>query len=168
MPVFVRLSRTHVCYLILNVTMRCLTDILGIQLLCYTTASLLSQNEGHDNVTPYWALYDYLYLYTQSCVPLIPISALFVTWKIGRERRLRGCMGTFSPKKLHRGLSEYTLISAFKDSRFQPIVAEELPRLECGISLLTNFENADNYLDWEVKERREGERDTHTIETQIL
>lgn len=71
-------------------------------------------------------------------------------------------MGTFSPKKLHRGLSEYTLISAFKDSRFQPIVAEELPRLECGISLLTNFENADNYLDWEVKERREGERETHT------
>ncbi|XP_003391476.2 PREDICTED: AMMECR1-like protein [Amphimedon queenslandica] len=86
--------------------------------------------------------------------------ALFVTWKIGRERRLRGCMGTFSPRKLHRGLSEYALISAVKDSRFDPVVIEELPRLECGISLLTHFEKAENYLDWEIG--------THGIQIEFL
>ena len=36
-------------------------------------------------------------------------SPLFVTWKIGRERRLRGCMGTFSAKRLHKGLAEYAV-----------------------------------------------------------
>ena len=36
-------------------------------------------------------------------------SPLFVTWKIGREQRLRGCMGTFSAKKLQKGLAEYSI-----------------------------------------------------------
>ena len=36
-------------------------------------------------------------------------SPLFVTWKIGRDRRLRGCMGTFTAKKLHKGLAEYSI-----------------------------------------------------------
>lgn len=40
--------------------------------------------------------------------------------------------------------------SSVKDSRFKPIVMEEVPRLECGVSLLTNFEKGLNYLDWEV------------------
>ncbi|XP_048460855.1 AMMECR1-like protein [Rhincodon typus] len=34
---------------------------------------------------------------------------LFVTWKIGRDKRLRGCIGTFSAMNLHSGLREYTL-----------------------------------------------------------
>lgn len=59
-------------------------------------------------------------------------------------------MGTFTARKLHRGLSEYALTSALKDSRFQPIIIEELPKLECGVSLLTNFEKGQSYLDWEV------------------
>ena len=37
-----------------------------------------------------------------------------------------------------------------KDSRFQPISSEEVSRLECGVSLLTNFERAAHYQDWEV------------------
>ena len=36
-------------------------------------------------------------------------SPLFVTWKIGRDKRLRGCIGTFSAMNLHSGLREYTL-----------------------------------------------------------
>lgn len=36
-------------------------------------------------------------------------SPLFVTWKTGRDKRLRGCIGTFSAMNLHSGLREYTL-----------------------------------------------------------
>ena len=39
-----------------------------------------------------------------------------------------------------------------KDSRFKPIQMEEVPKLECGVSLLTNFEKGLDYLDWEVGE----------------
>ena len=103
-------------------------------------------------------------------------SPLFVTWKTisGQVRNLRGCIGTFTAKYLHEGLKEYTLnryvywvfltkllyrttqccvcecVSALKDSRFQPIQYDELPHLECGVSILTKFEQAKNYLDWEV------------------
>jgi uncharacterized protein (TIGR00296 family) len=75
-------------------------------------------------------------------------SPVFVTWK--KDKKLRGCMGTFSPRRLHRGLSEYSLTSALKDSRFTPIAMDELPKLECGVSLLTNFEKAKDCFDWEV------------------
>ena len=36
-------------------------------------------------------------------------SPLFVTWKIGRDRRLRGCIGTFTAMNLHSGLREYAV-----------------------------------------------------------
>ncbi|XP_018493927.1 AMMECR1-like protein [Galendromus occidentalis] len=75
---------------------------------------------------------------------------LFVTWKVGLEKRLRGCIGTFIPTKLHNGLKDYALTSALKDSRFEPISKDELPRLTCAVSLLTNFEDAKDYLDWEI------------------
>ncbi|XP_075389096.1 AMMECR1-like protein isoform X2 [Tenrec ecaudatus] len=39
---------------------------------------------------------------------------------------------------------------ALMDSRFPPMTREELPELFCSVSLLTNFEVASNYLDWEV------------------
>ena len=44
-----------------------------------------------------------------------------------------------------------TAHSSMKDSRFQPISWEEVPKLECGVSLLTNFERAVDYMDWEVR-----------------
>ncbi|KAG8453451.1 hypothetical protein GDO86_000180 [Hymenochirus boettgeri] len=75
---------------------------------------------------------------------------LFVTWKSGRDKRLRGCIGTFSAMNLHSGLREYTLTSALKDSRFPPLTREELPKLSCSVSLLTNFEDVVDFLDWEV------------------
>ncbi|KAL5527780.1 hypothetical protein ACEPAG_6581 [Sanghuangporus baumii] len=80
---------------------------------------------------------------------------LFVTWNTrptrpGRASRLRGCIGTFEPQAVHEGLVEYALISAFKDSRFAPIEARELPNLECAISLLTDFEDASSYMDWTI------------------
>ncbi|XP_055909165.1 uncharacterized protein CG5902 [Eupeodes corollae] len=73
---------------------------------------------------------------------------LFVTWKIGRDKRLRGCIGTFSAMHLHSGLREYALTSALKDSRFSPITRDEFPRLTVSVSILQNFEEARGYLDW--------------------
>ncbi|GAA6040222.1 hypothetical protein JCM8097_004191 [Rhodosporidiobolus ruineniae] len=79
---------------------------------------------------------------------------LFVTWNIqsrsSGEYRLRGCIGNFGALRLGDGLSEYACTSAFDDERFGPITAKELPRLECGVSLLTDFEQCVHYLDWEV------------------
>lgn len=75
-----------------------------------------------------------------------------MTWKIGRDHRLRGCIGTFTPIKLHSGLNEYALTSALRDSRFDPVSKDELPALTCFVSLLTNFEDGKDYLDWEVRD----------------
>lgn len=114
---------------------------------------------------------------TSDCIRLIifcPSSPLFVTWNTrssrpGHSPRLRGCIGSFEPHALHEGLAEYALISAFRDHRFRKIAKSELPTLECrcvnpaqravsessflgsySISLLTDFEDADSYLDWTV------------------
>jgi uncharacterized protein (TIGR00296 family) len=40
--------------------------------------------------------------------------------------------------------------SALKDHRFKPITLSELPKLTCAVSLLTNFEVAQDYLDWDI------------------
>ncbi|CAG8837657.1 2245_t:CDS:2, partial [Gigaspora margarita] len=42
------------------------------------------------------------------------------------------------------------MFSAIHDRRFSPITARELSHLTCGVSLLTNFEDAEDYLDWEI------------------
>ncbi|CAD1476662.1 unnamed protein product, partial [Heterotrigona itama] len=73
---------------------------------------------------------------------------LFVTWTMGKDMRLRGCIGTFNAMRLHMGLREYATTSAFKDSRFNPITLEELPRLHVSVSILRHFEDGADYLDW--------------------
>nr|GMC61606.1 AMMECR1 protein [Ipomoea batatas]GMC65514.1 AMMECR1 protein [Ipomoea batatas] len=78
---------------------------------------------------------------------------LFVTWKKavnGSEPRLRGCIGTLEDCGLINGFKDYALTSALRDRRFPPIQAKELPSLECTVSVLTNYESALHYLDWEV------------------
>ncbi|XP_051155887.1 nuclear protein AMMECR1-like isoform X2 [Leptopilina boulardi] len=81
---------------------------------------------------------------------LLGHSPLFVTWEIGKDNQLRGCVGTFNAMQLHAGLREYAEISAFKDPRFNPISRDELPSLHVTISVLHHFEHAMDYLDWEV------------------
>jgi len=73
---------------------------------------------------------------------------MFVTWK--KNGDLRGCIGIFSDIPLWPGLQEYSITAGTKDRRFPPIATKELPNLECGISLLHSFEDADNPFDWEV------------------
>ncbi|KAL4576725.1 hypothetical protein LXL04_012823 [Taraxacum kok-saghyz] len=78
---------------------------------------------------------------------------LFVTWKKavnGGEPRLRGCIGTLEAQCIINGFKDFALTSALGDRRFPPIQAKELPFLQCTVSILTNYENAANYLDWEV------------------
>ncbi|CAK9223789.1 unnamed protein product [Sphagnum troendelagicum] len=78
---------------------------------------------------------------------------LFVTWKKvlnGGEPRLRGCIGTLEARCLITGFKDYALTSALRDRRFPPIQAREIPYLECTVSLLTDYESASSYLDWEI------------------
>lgn len=79
-------------------------------------------------------------------------SPLFVTWNtVSRRsgsRSLRGCIGTFEAQELDTGLSEYALTSALHDTRFSPIDEDELPSLEVAVTLLTDFEDADDAMDW--------------------
>jgi len=75
---------------------------------------------------------------------------LFVSWFIGSDKQLRGCIGTFSPMNLVHGLREYAITSAINDSRFSPISRDEYPSLHCAVSILTNFEPCSSYTDWHV------------------
>ena len=75
---------------------------------------------------------------------------VFVTWTKGKEKNLRGCIGTFYSDDLEINLKNFALSAAFKDSRFPPINENEISSLNCGISLLINFEEAKNCYDWEV------------------
>jgi len=80
-------------------------------------------------------------------------SPLFVTWNINHPRygwTLRGCIGTFEAQPLDQGLSDYALISALEDTRFNPISKAELPHLQVAVTLLTDFEDAADAFDWEL------------------
>lgn len=85
---------------------------------------------------------------------IVSLRALFVTWNtlssLRKTPKLRGCIGTFEPQPLAEGLAEYAITSAIRDHRFNPIKEDELPKLECAVSLLTEFEECSDYLDWEI------------------
>jgi len=85
---------------------------------------------------------------------------LFITWKILADRghlrtttdsvwQLRGCIGTLTPTGLHDALRSYAVTAALHDRRFAPIRIEELPRLLCVVSLLSDFTERDSVWDWE-------------------
>jgi len=103
--------------------------------------------------------FDSLIYHFEEKVTPIPIFSndqypLFVTWtkesRSGKEPSLRGCKGTFSSQELHKGLQEFSLISALKDKRFSPVVFSEVPRLHCGVSLLFRFEEVSSVYEWEI------------------
>ncbi|KAL1862957.1 hypothetical protein Daus18300_008288 [Diaporthe australafricana] len=78
---------------------------------------------------------------------------LFVTWNKaagGGEYHLRGCIGTFEAQPLADGLSSYAVIAALHDSRFSRMSLRELPSLQVAVTLLTDFEDAADMLDWEL------------------
>lgn len=90
-------------------------------------------------------------------------SPLFVSWhkassRAGGGERLRGCIGTLEARPLRAGLRDYALTSALRDRRFSPIEARELPALRCTVSLLSAFEPAAAWDDWEVGTHGAGGR----------
>ncbi|KAH6606007.1 hypothetical protein Trco_005160 [Trichoderma cornu-damae] len=91
-----------------------------------------------------------------SSLPDAPPTAapLFVTWNtvdpVDHDVSLRGCIGTFESQPLSEGIHEYALISALQDTRFRPISKRELPSLQAAVTLLTDFEEADDTHDWEI------------------
>ncbi|KAH9943370.1 AMMECR1 domain-containing protein [Epithele typhae] len=123
-------------------------------------SKILGEEDEHRCVPEHaFHCFDTLYCALTSHQPVEPQFAewkcpLFVTWNTrsrpGRPLRLRGCIGTFVPVPLAEGLAKYALISAFRDDRFRKIELGELESLECSVSLLTDFEDADSYLDWTV------------------
>lgn len=89
---------------------------------------------------------------------------LFVTWDKGitsnilsgkseiseDSYKLRGCIGTLTPRKLCTALGDYALTSAFRDHRFDPMASHEITQLKVWVSLLIKYEDCKNCLDWEV------------------
>ncbi|KAK0749846.1 AMMECR1 domain-containing protein [Schizothecium vesticola] len=85
--------------------------------------------------------------------PTVTSSPLFVTWNTLSQRHghiLRGCIGTFEAQDLTTGLASYALTAALHDTRFRPVSARELPTLQVAVTLLTDFEDADGPMDWEL------------------
>lgn len=77
---------------------------------------------------------------------------LFVTWNTlrGSHKSLRGCIGTFEPLPLEKGLESYALTSAYEDTRFSPIPQQHVPSLSCSLTLLADFEECEDAMDWEL------------------
>src|SRR5205814_2773971 len=46
------------------------------------------------------------------------------------------------------GLYDYAITSAIRDVRFPPVEPDELPGLEVAVTLLTDFEECDDPMDW--------------------
>ena len=79
-----------------------------------------------------------------------PLYPVFVTWTIGEEDELRGCIGTFSEQRASVILGKYALESALRDDRFDPIEPCEVPELSVAVSLLVNFTEIEDPLAWQV------------------
>lgn len=67
-----------------------------------------------NNYTAVNSMIELLILFTKNNNPYVNsvnffsiFSPLFVTWKIGKDMRLRGCIGTFNAMHLQAGLREY-------------------------------------------------------------
>lgn len=73
---------------------------------------------------------------------------LFVTWT--KNGNLRGCIGCFNDLDLLDGLKDYAIIAGTKDHRFPPIKSDEIPKLECEVSLLHSFESCSDINDWTI------------------
>ncbi|KAJ3564485.1 hypothetical protein NPX13_g7826 [Xylaria arbuscula] len=85
--------------------------------------------------------------------PAITESPLFITWNTvsaSGYTSLRGCIGTFEAQELDEGIASYAITSAIHDTRFDPIAKRELPSLEVAVTLLTDFEDCEDAMDWEL------------------
>ena len=75
-------------------------------------------------------------------------TPIFITWK--KDGDLRGCIGTFSADRVSKLIPEYSITSAMKDPRFDPVAIEEVPSLTVHVSLLVNFTEQPDIYQWEI------------------
>jgi len=65
-------------------------------------------------------------------------AAVFVTWEQGRERLLRGCIGTMEPQgTLADAVRRFAVAAAEQDPRFPGVRADELGSLRAEVSVLS-------------------------------
>lgn len=69
---------------------------------------------------------------------------------ITKQNRLNKIKNKLNKRYFILGLREYAITSALKDSRFSPITRDEVPRLTVSVSILQHFEEAEDYLDWNL------------------
>ncbi|KAI5806369.1 AMMECR1 domain-containing protein [Geopyxis carbonaria] len=141
------LSQCHYCFDVLTSYLENRTPLplTKLEELCKKQAQLLhNQTNGFPNGSSNGTL---------RATSTLLKTPLFVTWKIhskpGRSE-LRGCIGTFEPKTLTSGLREYAITAGIHDTRFDPISVKELSRLECSVTLLTDFEPIIDSMDWSL------------------
>jgi AmmeMemoRadiSam system protein A len=71
--------------------------------------------------------------------------------EIARKGRLRGCIGQIAPAyPLQEAVVIAALQAALEDRRFQPVRAEELPRLSVEVSVLTPSRPVDSWREIEI------------------
>ncbi|MFC1617917.1 AmmeMemoRadiSam system protein A [Patescibacteria group bacterium] len=65
-------------------------------------------------------------------------SGVFVTLETSKDKKLRGCIGTFLPSKdsIAEEIIHNAIAAATEDYRFEPITADELSDLTVAVSLL--------------------------------
>jgi len=75
---------------------------------------------------------------------------LFITLRTA-SHALRGCMGSLKAIPLYKGLTNYTIISAFNDPRFPDVKKSELSSLNIEVSLIYDKEDiTNNGSDWVI------------------
>ena len=79
---------------------------------------------------------------------------VLVSWYTGDEQKFRGSMGSFDSDFLEKNLRKFAMASAFHDPNYPPIDENEVPALNCVITILVNFQDAKDCYDWDV--RRNG------------
>lgn len=117
-----------------------------------STPSSVSVNSSNTQLTGTTSIDEIMPSYA-SRLSVTDSYPMFVTWNTlsrSGHKSLRGCIGTFEPLPLEKGLETYALTSAFEDTRFSPIPSHLIPSLSCSLTLLADFEECDGPLDWEL------------------
>ena len=76
-------------------------------------------------------------------------APFFVTYKTDGNTRLRGCLGTLSPRPLTE-LRAFAVKTALHDTRFPPLTAAELPHITASVSVLHDYTLCAHPTDWVV------------------
>lgn len=117
--------------------------------LCHLAFESLYSNLNHTQAIPFEAFEDSSAAMQNEDFP--PRAPLFITWN--KDNNLRGCIGTFQKQPVLDGVTQYALVAALEDTRFNPISKLELNSLiSVSVTLLDNFTVINSWDDWTVGE----------------